>query len=119
MGYVIPDSPHTAKWLSRREAVVVMSRKRHDHHTVEKRQLRWDQVAEWARDPKTYLYFLLGFFANVPNGATSNCKLDSANKSTSLISSRHAGYQRLWVQHFQDDIVADPVRVFHCYHDVS
>ena len=74
MGYVIPDSPHTAKWLTRREAVVVMSRKRNDHHTVEKRELRWDQVIEWAKDPKTYLCFLLGFFANVPNGATSNCE---------------------------------------------
>ena len=51
-----------------------MSRKRHDHHTVEKRQLKWDQVFEWAKDPKTYLYFCLGFFANVPNGGTSNCK---------------------------------------------
>lgn len=72
----IPDAPHSTRWLTRREAVVVMSRKRHDHHTVEKRQLRWEQVWEWGRDVKTYLYFLLGFFANVPNGATSNCKSD-------------------------------------------
>jgi hypothetical protein len=51
-----------------------MSRKRHDHHTVEKRQLHWDQVFECGKDPKTYLYFFLGFFANVPNGGTSNCE---------------------------------------------
>jgi hypothetical protein len=51
-----------------------MSRKRHDHHTVEKRQLRWEQVWECAKDPKVYLFFLLGLFANIPNGATSNCK---------------------------------------------
>ncbi|ORY34305.1 major facilitator superfamily domain-containing protein [Naematelia encephala] len=69
---VIPDAPHTTRFLSRREAVVVMSRKRNDHHTVEKRQLKWDQVKETFLDPKTYLYFFLGFFANVPNGATSN-----------------------------------------------
>ena len=60
MGFVIPDSPHTARWLNRREAVVVMSRKRNDHHTVEKRQLKWDQVRETATDIKTYLYFFLG-----------------------------------------------------------
>ncbi|WRT64798.1 uncharacterized protein IL334_001732 [Kwoniella shivajii] len=72
MGFLIPDSPHTAKWLTRREAVITMSRKRHDHHTVEKRQLKWDQVKETVLDVKIYLYFLLGFFANVPNGATSN-----------------------------------------------
>ena len=74
MGILIPDAPHSSRWFSRREAVVIMSRKRHDHHTVEKRQLRWDQVWETVRDVKTYLYFFLGFFANVPNGATSNCK---------------------------------------------
>lgn len=72
MGFMIPDSPHESRWLTRREAVVTLSRKRHDHATVEKRQLRWEQVWETARDPKTYLFFSLGFFANVPNGATSN-----------------------------------------------
>lgn len=72
MGIVIPDAPHQSRWLTRREAVVTVSRKRHDHAGVEKRQLHWEQVWETARDPKTYLYFCLGFFANVPNGATSN-----------------------------------------------
>jgi len=73
MGFVIPDAPNTTKRLTRREAVLVLSRKRDDHYTVEKRQLKLDQVWETVKDPKTYLYFLLGFFANVPNGATSNC----------------------------------------------
>jgi hypothetical protein len=77
MGVVIPDAPHSTKKLTRREAVVVVSRKKDDYHTVEKRQLRWDQVRETFLDPKSYLYFFLGFFANVPNGATSNCKLGS------------------------------------------
>ncbi|KAK1922842.1 major facilitator superfamily domain-containing protein [Papiliotrema laurentii] len=72
MAIIIPDAPHHTRWLTRREAVVVMSRKRHDHHTVEKRQLRWEQVWECAKDPKVYLFFLLGLFANIPNGATSN-----------------------------------------------
>jgi hypothetical protein len=72
MGIIIPDAPYATNFLTRREAVVCVSRKRHDYHTVEKRQLKWDQVAETVKDPKSYLYFLLGFFANVPNGATSN-----------------------------------------------
>jgi len=74
MGIIIPDAPHATKRLTRREAVVVISRKRDDYHTIEKRQLKWDQVRETFTDVKTYLYFALGFFANVPNGATSNCK---------------------------------------------
>lgn len=72
MGTMIPDSPQPSRWLTRREAVVTLSRKRHNHATVEKRQLRWEQVWETVQDPKAYLYFLLGFFANVPNGGTSN-----------------------------------------------
>ncbi|WVQ83358.1 hypothetical protein IAT38_005497 [Cryptococcus sp. DSM 104549] len=72
MGIIVPDAPHAARWLSRREAVVTVSRKRDDYHTVDKRQLKWDQVWETGKDVKTYLYFFLGFFANVPNGATSN-----------------------------------------------
>ncbi|ODN94344.1 hypothetical protein L198_05201 [Cryptococcus wingfieldii CBS 7118] len=72
MAILIPDSPHSSRWLNRREAVVIMSRKRNDYHTVEKRQLKMGQIVETLKDPKSYLYFLLGFFANVPNGATSN-----------------------------------------------
>lgn len=33
-----------------------------------------DQVKEAIKDVKLYLFFLLGFSANVPNGATSNCE---------------------------------------------
>ncbi|OWT36696.1 hypothetical protein J008_05545 [Cryptococcus neoformans] len=72
MGIVLPDAPHTAKWLTRREQIVVVSRKRHDYHNVDRRQFKLDQVLETLKDPKTYLYFLLGTFANIPNGATSN-----------------------------------------------
>jgi predicted membrane protein len=74
IGFWIPDAPHATTRLTRREAVVVVSRKRDDYHVVEKRQLKMNQVWETVKDVKTYLYFLLGFFANVPNGATSNCK---------------------------------------------
>lgn len=33
---------------------------------------QFDQALEAIKDVKFYLYFLLGFFANVPNGGTSN-----------------------------------------------
>lgn len=74
MGVVLPDAPHTAKWLTRREKVVVVSRKRYDYHNVDRRQFKLDQVFETLKDPKTYLYFLLGAFANIPNGG-SQCLL--------------------------------------------
>jgi hypothetical protein len=34
--------------------------------------MKWDQVKEFARDPKSYLFFFLGFVANIPNGGISN-----------------------------------------------
>lgn len=74
MGVVLPDAPHTAKWLTRREKVIVVSRKRHDYHNVDRRQFKLDQFIETLKDPKTYLYFLLGAFANIPNGG-SQCLL--------------------------------------------
>lgn len=64
MWLIIPDSPHDTKWLTRRQALVVVSRKRHDHAGVDKRKLQWEQARESATDMKTYLYFFLGFFAN-------------------------------------------------------
>jgi len=35
-------------------------------------RLDGQQILETFKDPKFYLFFLLGFFANVPNGGTSN-----------------------------------------------
>jgi MFS family permease len=72
MAYIIPDSPYTTKRFTREEKIVIMSRKREDYHAVEKRQLKWDQIRESALDVKTYLFFLLGLTANIPNGGTSN-----------------------------------------------
>jgi hypothetical protein len=55
MAVLIPDAPYATRFLTRREAVVCMSRKRDDYHTVEKRQLKMDQVWEAIKDLKTYL----------------------------------------------------------------
>ncbi|TFK46759.1 MFS general substrate transporter [Heliocybe sulcata] len=70
--FVVPDSPYTTHWFSRREKLVIASRKRHDYHGPERRQWNASQVLEAFIDPKIYLFFLFGFFANVPNGGTSN-----------------------------------------------
>jgi hypothetical protein len=68
MAFLIPDAPHSSRWFTRRECVVIMSRKRHDHYTVDKRQLHWDQVWDTVKDVKTYLYFFLGWVRAVGNG---------------------------------------------------
>jgi MFS family permease len=72
MAFIIPDSPYTTTRFTREEKIVLMSRKRDDYHSIDKRQTKWCQVKETFLDHKTYLYFLLGTTANIPNGGTSN-----------------------------------------------
>ncbi|KAJ7746848.1 MFS general substrate transporter [Mycena maculata] len=68
----IPDSPYQSHWFTREERLAIASRKRDDQNGMDNR--RWDssQVIEAFVDIKTYLFFLFGFTANVPNGGTSN-----------------------------------------------
>ncbi|KAJ7623484.1 MFS general substrate transporter [Roridomyces roridus] len=69
---VVPDSPYESHWFTRRERLIIVSRKRDDQNGTDNR--RWDasQVLEAFLDIKIYLFFLFGFTANVPNGGTSN-----------------------------------------------
>jgi MFS family permease len=68
----VPDSPYQTHWFTRTERLIIVSRKRDDHHGVERRQWDFGQTLEAFCDVKTYLFFLFGFTANVPNGGTSN-----------------------------------------------
>ncbi|KAF9024585.1 MFS general substrate transporter [Hymenopellis radicata] len=68
----IPDSPYRTPWFTRKERLMIVSRKRHDQNLTDNREWKWDQVVEAIIDPKIYLFFLFGFTANVPNGGTSN-----------------------------------------------
>ncbi|KAL0575525.1 hypothetical protein V5O48_006448 [Marasmius crinis-equi] len=66
---VVPDSPYRSHWFTRRERLVVVSRKRKDQNIG---GFKWNQALEAFMDVKIYLFFLFGFTANVPNGGTSN-----------------------------------------------
>ncbi|THX17220.1 MFS general substrate transporter [Aureobasidium pullulans] len=68
----LPDSPVTAKGLDEREKRIAVERIRDNQTGVENKHLKWYQVREAFRDYKTYLFFVLGFFGNVPNGGISN-----------------------------------------------
>ncbi|KAJ6480896.1 MFS general substrate transporter, partial [Mycena sanguinolenta] len=63
----IPDSPYQTHWFTRAERLIIVSRKRDDQNGPDNR--RWDasQALEAFMDIKTYLFFLFGFTANVPN----------------------------------------------------
>ncbi|KAJ3986294.1 MFS general substrate transporter [Lentinula detonsa] len=72
MAIFVPDSPYFSHWFTPEERLIIVSRKRGDHNSTDTREWKPAQVLEAFIDPKTYLFFLFGFTANVPNGATSN-----------------------------------------------
>ncbi|KAI0170135.1 putative MFS allantoate transporter [Pestalotiopsis sp. NC0098] len=68
----LPDSPVTAKGLTRAEKRMAVQRLRENQTGVENKHLKWHQVREAFLDVKMYLFFLLGLVCNVPNGGISN-----------------------------------------------
>lgn len=70
--FFLPDSPVTAKVLSIDEKRMAVERLRENQTGVENKTFKWVQVKEWAGDYKTYLFFLIGLVANIPNGGISN-----------------------------------------------
>ncbi|KAI9647906.1 hypothetical protein NHQ30_004295 [Ciborinia camelliae] len=68
----LPDSPVTATVLSIEEKRMAVERLRENQTGVENKMFKWVQVKEWAMDYKTYMFFLIGLVANIPNGGISN-----------------------------------------------
>ena len=50
----------------------MIARLRQNQTGVEQRRINWGQVREAYLDYKTWLFTLLGFVANIPNGGISN-----------------------------------------------
>ncbi|KAF5364832.1 hypothetical protein D9757_011269 [Collybiopsis confluens] len=70
--FLLPDSPPTARSFTRDERILAIARVRDNQTGVDNKKFKWDQFRETFLDPKTWLFFLLGFFANIPNGGISN-----------------------------------------------
>lgn len=69
---LVPNSPTTFRGFSRDEKLLMIARMRRNQTGVEQRRINWGQVREAYLDYKTWLFFLLGFVGNVPNGGISN-----------------------------------------------
>ena len=50
----------------------MIARMRRNHSGEEQKRINWDQIREAYLDYKTWLFTLLGFFSNLPNGGISN-----------------------------------------------
>ncbi|KAJ1305159.1 hypothetical protein OPQ81_000193 [Rhizoctonia solani] len=69
--FVLPDSPTTAKFLSREEKVVALERLRANNQGTESKNWEWSQVWEVLMDPKTYLWLSMQFVCALPSGGIS------------------------------------------------
>jgi predicted MFS family arabinose efflux permease len=69
---VLPDSPVSAKRLSRAEKRMAVQRLRENQTGIENKHLKWPQVREAFLDIKSYLFFALAVVTNIPNGGISN-----------------------------------------------
>lgn len=69
---LLPDSPVTASMLSQRERRIAVERLKENQTGVENKQFKGYQLFEALKDPKTWLFFIMGVLQNSPNGGISN-----------------------------------------------
>lgn len=69
---LLPNSPRTIKGFSHDEKLIMIARMRRNQTGIEQRKINWGQIREAMLDYKTWLFTLLGFVANIPNGGISN-----------------------------------------------
>ncbi|KAJ5091888.1 MFS general substrate transporter [Penicillium alfredii] len=70
--WLLPDLPSTAKFLTERERAIAVDRVAVNRQGVKNHQFKWDQVWQAARDPKTWLLFIMAIAAQVPNSALTS-----------------------------------------------
>lgn len=69
---VLPDLPSTARFLDERERLVAVDRVARNRQGVKNRHFRPYQAVQCAKDPKTWILFVLAVAAQVPNAAITS-----------------------------------------------
>lgn len=69
---MLPNSPRTIWGFTHDEKLMMIARMRRNQTGIEQRKVNWAQIKEAYLDYKTWLFTLLGFVANIPNGGISN-----------------------------------------------
>ncbi|CAG8901767.1 unnamed protein product [Penicillium egyptiacum] len=72
LALLLPNSPATFWGFNRDEKLMMIARLRSNQTGIEGRKINWGQVKEAYLDYKTWLFTILGFLANIPNGGISN-----------------------------------------------
>ncbi|KAE8384601.1 major facilitator superfamily domain-containing protein [Aspergillus alliaceus] len=68
----LPDLPSTAKFLTDRERAIAVDRVAVNRQGVKNHHFKWYQVWQAARDPKTWLLFVMAIGAQIPNSALTS-----------------------------------------------
>lgn len=68
----LPDQPSTARFLDEREKAIAIARVSRNKQGVRNHHFRWYQAVQCARDPKTWILFLMAVAAQVPNAAITS-----------------------------------------------
>ena len=69
---LLPNSPASFRGFTHDERLMMIARMRKNQTGIEHRKINMGQVKETVLDYKTYMFFFLGFIANIPNGGISN-----------------------------------------------
>jgi hypothetical protein len=69
---LLPNSPTTFWGFTKEEKLTMIARMRRNQTGVEQSSVDWGQVKEAYLDDKIWLFTLLGFVSNIPNGGISN-----------------------------------------------
>lgn len=69
---VLPDLPSTAKFLSPREKAIAIDRVSRNKQGVKNHHFRKYQAVQCAKDPKTWILFVMALGAQVPNSALTS-----------------------------------------------
>ncbi|KAK7924454.1 hypothetical protein PG985_006508 [Apiospora marii] len=72
LALLLPNSPRTIRGFSHDDRLLMIARMRRNQTGIEQRRVHWGQIREAYGDYKTWLFTLLGFVSNVPNGGISN-----------------------------------------------
>ncbi|PVF94513.1 MFS general substrate transporter [Serendipita vermifera] len=69
---LLPNSLATSRWFSRDDRLFLVARVAKNQTGLENHRIKWDHVRCFFTDIKSYMFFILGFVANIPNGGISN-----------------------------------------------
>lgn len=72
MAFLLPDSPDKAWFLTEREKLMLVERIRGNQQGFGNHHIKKKQIVEAFIDPRTWLYFLYSFAADIPNGGLTN-----------------------------------------------